>query len=110
MASNAKKSLFVLFMAFFLMAAIVSELANATSFTVYRLPGCSGESQTYSKCGCSNLLYMGGFKWHFTSPGPSATMYNNGNCLGSGGTVFGGSNAQSCNGFPYPWRSIYIHC
>ncbi|KAI3925572.1 hypothetical protein MKW98_001426 [Papaver atlanticum] len=110
MASNTKKSLSVLFMAFFLMAAIVSELANANSFTVYRSQGCSGESQTYSKCGCSNLLYMGGFTWSFFGPGPSATMYNNGNCLGAGGTVFAGSNAQRCNGFQFPWRSVRINC
>ncbi|KAI3857499.1 hypothetical protein MKX03_033312 [Papaver bracteatum] len=111
MASNTKKSLSVLFMAFFLMAAIVSELANANSFTVYRTQGCSGDSQTYSRCGCSNLLYMGGYTWSFTtSPGPSATMYNNGNCLGAGGTVFGGSNSQRCNGFQFPWRSVRINC
>ncbi|KAI3933102.1 hypothetical protein MKW92_002258 [Papaver armeniacum] len=109
MASDTKKSLFVLFMAFFLMAAIVSELANATAFKVYRLQGCSGDSQTYSRCGCSNLLYTGGFQWTFT-PGPSATMYNNGNCLGAGGTVFAGSNAQRCNGFQFPWKSVKINC
>ncbi|XP_026431927.1 antimicrobial peptide 1-like [Papaver somniferum] len=110
MASTTKKSLSMLFMAFFLMAAIVSELANATSFTVYRLGGCDGDSETYSKCGCSNLLYMGGFTWTFTSPGPSATMYNNGNCLGEGGTVFAGATEQMCNGFQFPWRSININC
>ncbi|KAI3933101.1 hypothetical protein MKW92_002257 [Papaver armeniacum] len=109
MASNTKKSLSVLFMAFFLMA-VVSELANANSFTVYRLPGCSGESQTYSRCGCSNLLYMGGYKWSFTGPGPAATMHNNGNCLGPGGTTFAGSSSQRCNGFQFPWKSVNIRC
>ncbi|KAI3986879.1 hypothetical protein MKX01_014580 [Papaver californicum] len=86
-----KNSLSMLLMAFVLIA-VVSEVANASSLTVYRLAGCSGESETYSRCGCTNLLYMGGYQ--FSSTDQPARMYNTGNCLGASvATLTGRSNA-----------------
>ncbi|KAI3986877.1 hypothetical protein MKX01_014578 [Papaver californicum] len=103
MASSTKNLLSLLFMAFVLMA-VISEVANASSFTVYRLPGCSGESQTY-RCGCNNLLYMGGYR--FTYTGQRAIMYNTGNCLGeSVAALAGGGNQCTSIG----WRSVRIPC
>ncbi|KAI3933116.1 hypothetical protein MKW92_002272, partial [Papaver armeniacum] len=78
--ASSKNSLSVLFMALVLMA-VVSEVANASSLTVYRTANCGGESQTLSNCGCSNLLYMGGYS--FSHTGQAARMYNTGNCLGA---------------------------
>ncbi|RZC52879.1 hypothetical protein C5167_021303 [Papaver somniferum] len=102
--ASGKNSLYVLFMALVLMA-VVSELASASSLRVYRLQGCSGETQTYSRCGCTNLLYMGGYQ--FTYTGQTARMYNTGNCLGSGVFTLTG-NARMCS--PIGWRSINIQC
>ncbi|KAI3986881.1 hypothetical protein MKX01_014582 [Papaver californicum] len=104
MASSTKNLLSLLFMAFVLMA-VVSEVANASSLRVYRLGGCSGETQTYSRCGCTNLLYMGGYQ--FTYTGQTARMYNTGNCLGSGVFTLTG-NARMCSAVG--WRSINIQC
>ncbi|RZC86467.1 hypothetical protein C5167_030546 [Papaver somniferum] len=103
MASSTKNSLSLLFMAFVLLA-VASELANASSFTVYRLSGCSGETQTY-RCGCNNLLYMGGYR--FTYTGQTARMYNTGNCLGNSVTTLSGSGSR-CAGIG--WRSVNLQC
>ncbi|KAI3960740.1 hypothetical protein MKW92_017351 [Papaver armeniacum] len=102
--ASSKNSLSVLLMAFVLMA-VVSELANASSITMYRLGGCGGETRTYSRCGCSNLLYMGGYS--FSHTGQSARMYNTGNCLGGSVATLNG-NARQCSGVG--WRSMFIQC
>ncbi|KAI3933134.1 hypothetical protein MKW92_002290 [Papaver armeniacum] len=102
--ASTKNLVSVLLMAFVLMA-VVSELANASSITMYRLGGCGGESQTYSNCGCTNLLYMGGYSFSYT--GQTARMYNTGNCLGGGVFTLTG-NARMCS--PVGWRSINIQC
>ncbi|RZC86469.1 hypothetical protein C5167_030548 [Papaver somniferum] len=102
--ASSKNSLSVLLMAFVLMA-VVSELANASSITLYRLGGCSGETRTYSNCGCSNLLYMGGYSFSYT--GQTARLYNTGNCLGGSVATLNG-NARQCSGVG--WRSINIQC
>ncbi|RZC86472.1 hypothetical protein C5167_030555 [Papaver somniferum] len=102
--ASGKNSLSVLFMALVLMA-VVSEVANASSLTVYRLANCGGESQTLSNCGCSNLLYMGGYQFSYT--GQTARMYNTGNCLGAVSNNLNG-NDRRCLGVG--WRSIFIVC
>ncbi|KAI3908485.1 hypothetical protein MKX01_009287 [Papaver californicum] len=104
MASSTKNSLSVLLMAFVLMA-VLSEVANASSLTVYRLGGCSGEQQTLSACGCSNLLYMGGYRFSYT--GQTARLFNSGNCQGGSVATLSG-NAAQCSGVG--WRSINILC
>ncbi|KAI3986880.1 hypothetical protein MKX01_014581 [Papaver californicum] len=104
MASSTKNSLSVLFMVFILVA-VVGEVANASSLTVWRLGNCGGESQTLSACGCSNLLYMGGYQFSYT--GQTARMYNTGNCQGAGTNTLNG-NDRRCLGVG--WRSINIQC
>ncbi|KAI3960736.1 hypothetical protein MKW92_017347 [Papaver armeniacum] len=102
--ASSKSSLSMLFMALVLMA-VVSELANASSITMYRLRGCGGETRRYSRCGCSNLLYMGGYQFRYT--GQSARMYNTGNCLGGSVFTFNG-NSRQCSSVG--WKSMFIQC
>ncbi|XP_026441509.1 antimicrobial peptide 1-like [Papaver somniferum] len=103
MASGTMNTLSMLFMAFVLMA-VASELASASSFTVYRLSGCSGESQTY-RCGCNNLLYMGDYR--FTYTGQTARMYNTRNCLGDSVATLSGSGSRWAG---IGWRSVNLQC
>ncbi|KAI3834703.1 hypothetical protein MKX03_000312 [Papaver bracteatum] len=103
MAAN-KNSLSMLFMALVLMA-VVSELANASSLTVFGGPGCRGGAARYDRCGCSSFSLSGGYQFVYT--GQTASMYNQAGCRGVSSFGFN-ANANGCHSIG--WRSIFIQC
>ncbi|KAI3965419.1 hypothetical protein MKX01_042900 [Papaver californicum] len=99
-----KKSLSVLVVAFVLMA-VVSEMANASSIIVYAGPGCNNRAERHLKCGCSNIGLRGGYD--FTYGGQSAAMYWQPDCEGASQFILRG-NSRSCDA--YTWKSMFIQC
>ncbi|RZC75461.1 hypothetical protein C5167_050938 [Papaver somniferum] len=99
MADQRKYSLLVLFLVF---AALVT--ANASTFTAWNGPGCTGNRDVY-RCGCNNIRYHGGFSFDYT--GEHARFYSRSGCRGSILARFTRDRRQ-CSSFP--WGSIFIAC
>ncbi|KAK9118422.1 hypothetical protein Scep_016515 [Stephania cephalantha] len=86
------------------LGALASDVANASTLTVWRGPGCTGPSQQYSRCGCYRIPYQGGYSFQYTQ-GQPAWMYMSPNCRGNPERRFGAS-ARSCSRFPWTYVSI----
>ncbi|KAI3964280.1 hypothetical protein MKX01_014387 [Papaver californicum] len=103
MAAN-KSSLSVLVIALVLMA-VVSELASASTITVWAGPGCNNRAERHLKCGCSNIGLRGGYE--FSYGGQSAAMYWQSDCEGASQFILRG-DSRSCDA--YTWKSMFIQC
>ncbi|KAI3835252.1 hypothetical protein MKW98_020368 [Papaver atlanticum] len=101
MAAQHKYALLVLFLVF---GAFVTDFANASTFKVWRGPGCTGPSEVYG-CGCHNIRYHGGFNFDYT--GQPARFYSRSGCRGSILATFR-RDRRRCASFPY--GSIRIFC
>ncbi|KAK9118412.1 hypothetical protein Scep_016505 [Stephania cephalantha] len=86
------------------LVALASDVANASTLTVWRGPGCTGPSQRYSRCGCYRIPYQGGYSFQYTQ-GQPAWMYMSPNCRGNPVRRFGAS-ARSCSRFPWTYVSM----
>ncbi|KAI3992553.1 hypothetical protein MKX01_022644 [Papaver californicum] len=101
MAAQHKFSLLVLFLVF---GALMTDFANASTFRVWKGPGCTRRSEVYG-CGCRNIRYHGGFSFDYT--GQPASFYSGSGCRGRVLARFT-QDRRRCASFPY--GSIRIFC
>ncbi|KAK9122365.1 hypothetical protein Syun_019982 [Stephania yunnanensis] len=90
-----------------LLAALMSDVADASTFTDWKLPGCHGPKEQISNCGtCYPIKYHLGYSFKYTA-GKSAYLYRFPHCLGPAGRIIS-YNETRCLSFP--WKSIRIKC
>ncbi|KAK9145862.1 hypothetical protein Sjap_005765 [Stephania japonica] len=88
-------------------AALMSGVANASSFTNWKLPGCHGPKQQITNCGtCYPIQYHMGYSFKYTT-GKSAYLYRFPHCLGHVGRIVNHTETRCLS---FPWKSIRIKC
>ncbi|KAL6005821.1 hypothetical protein ACLOJK_006394, partial [Asimina triloba] len=98
-----KSTSFSLVLLAMVLLALAASHVEASSFTGFSGPGCGGNSERLSRCGCSNINRRAGYR--FTYTGQTAALYNRPGCSGVVHTRFG-SSASGCT--PFGWQSIFI--
>ncbi|KAK9155722.1 hypothetical protein Sjap_003202 [Stephania japonica] len=86
-------------------ALMTSGGADATHLVTYSGNYYTGSSQIISKCGCTNIVYGGSYKYY--AEGQSTRLYNMDDCQGTTQTVLS-STRNSGRPVGFGWNSAFI--
>ncbi|KAL6005819.1 hypothetical protein ACLOJK_032076, partial [Asimina triloba] len=73
-----KSTSFSLVLLAMVLLALAASHVEASSFTGFSGPGCGGNSEQLSRCGCSNINRRAGYRFSYT--GQTAALYNQPGC------------------------------